>query len=248
MKKKLSELIKDFIGEDEVTDEEMEKLEKAEKEIPPDAAKALKAVVTTLSKFKGDFPDEIKECINTLAKYAAYGYGYPAKKSEKSEEEEEEDVEKAGAKLSKATRELIKNVVVGYKLLEKSMEALKALVKEDTQKSAEMLLIEEKMNELSEKMEKLFQKKLKEEEEKKKKTKTKKEQGEKEDEEEEEEIEKEEEEEEEAEAEIKKEMKSLKKRLEQLEEKKGTKKSLTGQDEDEPTESQWPSFFQEEKK
>jgi hypothetical protein len=248
MKKKLSELIKDFIGEDELSEEEIEELEKAEKKIPPDAAKALKAVVTTLNKFKADFPDEIKECINTLAKYAAYGYGYPAKKAEKPDEEEEEDVEKAGAKLSKATRELIKNAVVGYKLLEKAMEALKTLVKEDTQKSAEILLIEEKMNQLSEKMDQLFQKKSKEEEEKKKKTKTKKEEKEEEEVEEEEE---EETEEEEAEAEVKKEMQILKKRVAQLEEKKGTKKSLTGQDEEEEeTEksSKWPSFFQEEEK
>lgn len=251
MKKKLSDLIKDFIGEDELSEEEIEELEKADKVIPPAAAKALKAVVTTLNKFKGDFPDEIKEVINTLAKYAAYGYGYPAKKTEKQEEGEEEDVEKAGAKLSKATRELIKNVVESYDALQKRMEALKALVKEDAQKSAEILLIEEKMEQLSEKLDQLVQKKSKEEEEKKTKTKTKKKEKEEaeEDEEEIEKEEKEDEEDEEAEEEIRKELKGLKKRLAQLEEKKGTKKSLTGQDEDEEeTEksSKWPSFFKEE--
>jgi len=246
MKKKLSELIKDFIGEDELTDEEMEKLEKAEKEIPPEAAKALKAVVASLTKFKADFPDEIKECINTLAKYAAYGYGYPAKtKKEKEEKEgEEEDVEKAGAKLSKATRELIKNVVEKYKTLEKAVNALESLIKTDAQKSAEIILIEEKMDELSEKMDKLFEKKAEAEKEKKKKVKTKKEKDEEDEEEEEEEEEKEKEEEE-----VEKEMKGLKKRVEQLEEKKGTKKSLKGQDEDETEKSsQWPSFFPEEEK
>jgi len=242
MKKKLSEMIKDFIGEDELTDEEMEKLEKAEKVIPPDAAKALKAVVATLSKFKADFPDEIKECINTLAKYAAYGYGYPAKKEKEEKEGEEEDVEKAGAKLSKATRELIKNAVEKYKTLEKAIIALESLIKTDAQKSAEIILIEEKMDSLSEKMDKLFEKKAEAEEEKKKKVKTKKEKVEDEEDEEEEEEEKEKEEEE-----VEKEMEGLKKRVKQLEEKKGTKKSLKGQDEDETEKSsKWPSFFPEE--
>lgn len=242
MKKKLSELIKDFIGEDELTDEEMEELEKAEKVIPPAAGKALKAVVATLSKFKADFPDEIKECINTLAKYAAYGYGYPAKK-EKKDEEEDEDVEKAGAKLSKATRELIKNAVEKYKTLEKAIVALESLIKSDTQKSAEILLIEEKMDNLSEKMDKLFEKKaeVETEAEKKKKTKTKKKKGEDEEEEEEEE----EEEVKKDEEEVRKDLKAIAERVEHLEEKKGTKKSLKGQDEEE-SESKWPSFFKKE--
>ena len=241
MKKKLSELIKGFIGEDELTDEEMEELEKAEKVIPPAAAKALKAVVATLSKFKADFPDEIKECINTLAKYAAYGYGYPAKKSE---EEEEEDVEKAGAKLSKATMELIKNVLEKHVPLDKALKALEALIKPGTQKSAELLIVEKKVEELSDKMDKILEKK----EEKKTKTKKKEEEEEEEEEDEEEDEEekkKEEEEEEEVVKEAKKDLNELKKRVENLEEKKGTKKSLKGQDEEE-SESKWPSFFKKE--
>jgi len=211
--KKLSELLIDFIGGDELEDEDIEKFEKAEKKMSPEAVKSLKGALNILKKFKAEFPDDVKEAINTLAKYAAYGYGYPAKKSD----EEDEDVEKAGAKLSKATRELIRSVVDKSKILEKAVKALETLVKDDAQKSAEVALIEEKMDELTEKIDKLLKKK-----------KTKK--GYPKDLEEKEE---EEEEEEEEAKEAEKEIKKLQKRIKNLEEKKGTKKSLKGQDEDE---------------
>ena len=217
--KKLSELLIDFIGEDELEEEEIEKFEKADKKLSPQASKALKGALNILKKFKAEFPDEVKEAINTLAKYAAYGY--PAKKKE---DEEEEDLEKAGAKLSKATMELIKSVVEKGKPLEKAIKALSALIQKDAGKSAEMIALEEKLDATLDKIDKLLKKKKKTKKEKKE---------EEEDEDEDEDKDEEEEDEDEEVEEAEKELKKLKKRIKKLEEKKGSKKSLKGQDDDE---------------
>lgn len=102
----LIELLKDFLGEDtELTDEEIEKAGKLSEE----AAKAISSAVSALNKFKDDFPPEILSALKTLTKFASYGY--PAKKAEEVDFlKEMVDLEKAGARLSKATIEDLKKV------------------------------------------------------------------------------------------------------------------------------------------
>jgi len=128
--KTLSEILKTFLEEDdeELTEEELELVEKAEEKIPPEAGKALKGALSLLSKYKGQYPDDVKTAINTLAKFASYGYA-----AEKADDDE--DVKKAGAKLSKDTVSRLKKIVA---LLEKAPEALKllkGLIPESAQKS-----------------------------------------------------------------------------------------------------------------
>lgn len=230
--KSLSEILIDFIGEDELTDDEIEKFEKAEKKMSSKAIKALKGALNVLKKFKEEFPDDVMESINTLAKYAIFAPPASVKKKEdEDEDEDEQDLEKAGAKLSKATMELIKSVVEKGKPLDKAIKALAALVQKDSGKSAELLVIEEKMEELSEKLDKALKKK-------KKTKKEKKEEDEDEDEDEEDEKDEDEEEDEEETKEAEKEIKKLKKRIKNLEEKKGTKKSLKGQDDEDVDEEE----------
>ncbi|NVM21425.1 MAG: hypothetical protein HWN68_06560 [Desulfobacterales bacterium] len=99
------ELLKSFLGEDEITDEDIEKANK----VPEAALKAIKGAVNILNKYKADFPPEILNALKTLTKYAAYGY--PSKRVEKVDLSDLLDVEKAGAKLSKATVEELKKVL-----------------------------------------------------------------------------------------------------------------------------------------
>jgi len=122
--KELKELLKDYLGEDFSEDE----FEKAAK-LSDKAMDALKEALTTLNKYKGDFPDELKKAVGALAKYA--GYGYPTKKSEGPyklekviEALEKAHLEKSGAKLSKSTREQI----------QKAIDALKKLLEQDLKK------------------------------------------------------------------------------------------------------------------
>jgi hypothetical protein len=133
MEKELTELIKAMV--DDVKDEDLEKA----KQIPEDAAKALKEALTTLNKYKGDYPDDVLTAIKTLTKYASYGYGYPQKKGE---DLSKEDIEKLGAKLSKATLEqlkMAKDIIGGLDLksLKKVTEIIDKLIQgADIEKSA----------------------------------------------------------------------------------------------------------------
>ena len=122
--KEIKELLKDCLGED-FSEEEFEKAEK----LSDKAADTLKGALNILIKYMGDFPDELKKGVGVLAKYA--GYGYPVKKSEEPyklekviEALEKAHVEKAGAKLSKSTREQI----------QKAIDALKKLLVQDLKK------------------------------------------------------------------------------------------------------------------
>jgi hypothetical protein len=215
--KKLSDIIKAFLEDDdeELTDEELELIEKAEKKIPPDAQKALKGAITLLSKYKAQYPDDIKSAINTLAKFAAYGYG-----AEKAADEDDEDVKKAGAKLSKDTVSKLKKILA---LIEKAPEALKLL--------KEMLPTDAKKSDLENKVDKLLieidglKKGLGDEDEddedededvKKKKKKVKKD--------------------DEDEDEILEKLENLEKTINKIAKQKGIKKSIAGQDDDEEDE------------
>ncbi len=104
----LIEILKDMLGPDtELSDDEVKKA----KELTEDAAKAIAGALKILNKYKDDMPDDVLGAIKTLAKYASYGY--PAKKSADEVDfvAELTDVEKAGARLSKATIEELKKAI-----------------------------------------------------------------------------------------------------------------------------------------
>lgn len=150
--KELKELLKDYLGED-FSEEEFEKAEKLSDKV----LNALKGALNILNKYKGDFPDELKKAVGVLAKYA--GYGYPAKKSDEPyklekviEALEKAHLEKAGAKLSKNTREQI----------QKAIDALKKLLEEDIKKDTGNGEIKKELEEIKKSLEKLEKKAEKE--------------------------------------------------------------------------------------
>jgi hypothetical protein len=99
------ELLKKFLGDEDVSDEDIEKA----KTLSEKAVKAIKGALNILNKYKEDMPSDVLTAIKTLTKYASYGY--PAKKAEITDEEFiEEVVEKAGSKFSKATLEQLKKI------------------------------------------------------------------------------------------------------------------------------------------
>jgi len=95
----LKKLLEEYLGE-EINEKDFKKAEK----LSDKALNAIKGALKLISKYKEDFPDDLKKAIGVLAKYAGYGYGYgyPAKK---------EGIEKVGAKLSKSTIEKIISVI-----------------------------------------------------------------------------------------------------------------------------------------
>lgn len=120
--------LKKFMAPDEeegdeegaLTEEEIEKAEK----LSDKAMTAIKGALNILNKYKADMPDDVLKAIQTLAKYASYGY--PAKK---------EDIDKAGAKLSKTTRDQIQKALDFIKESPKAIAALKALLGQEVQKT-----------------------------------------------------------------------------------------------------------------
>lgn len=150
MKKKLSEILKAFLEEDdeELTEEELDIIEKAEKALDPDAKKALKGAIVLLSKYKGQYPDDVKSAINILAKFAAFG---AAEKAADEDDDDEPTLKKAGAKLSKDTVSKLKKI---FALMEKAPEALK-LLKDMLPESAKKSDVENKMDEILEEISEL---------------------------------------------------------------------------------------------
>lgn len=112
-------IYKSVFGE-ELTEEQIQKAN----ELPKEALNAIKSSVKTLERYKDDFDADLKDALKTLTKYSSYGYGYPAKKSDEELNKEFiaelTDVEKAGKRLSKATKDE----------LEKIMNIIKAMLKE----------------------------------------------------------------------------------------------------------------------
>jgi len=95
---KFIEILKSFFEED-LKEEEIEKAKK----LPDAALKAISGALNILNKYKDVFPEDVLNAIKTLTRYASYAY--PEKSAELSDEEFVEMLEKAGAKLSKATKE-----------------------------------------------------------------------------------------------------------------------------------------------
>jgi len=81
MDTELITLLKEYFGEDIKID-----VEKKE-ELSDKTLDAVKGALKLVNKYKADFPDDLKKAVGTLAKYAGYGYGYPAKKEKVSKAE-----------------------------------------------------------------------------------------------------------------------------------------------------------------
>lgn len=99
------ELIKNWLGEDELTDEQVAKIGEFDEEKIKEFTKAIEE----LDEYKDSMTDEFKAAAITLMKSAIYDY--PVK-----DVEVEFDIEKAGASLSKATKaqlEKIKGIIDG---------------------------------------------------------------------------------------------------------------------------------------
>lgn len=117
---KLIELMKEFIDDDILTDEVKEKIEKG---ISKEDIKVLKDSLSLLSKYKEDFPVEVVKAIGVLIKCAGIGMATkPVKK------DDSEDIDKAGARFSKETTKLLKEVVAKLENMADAIAGLKKLV------------------------------------------------------------------------------------------------------------------------
>lgn len=142
LKELIEKLFEDDEGEEELTEEELEQIEKAETKIPKDALNAVKGALNLLTKYKSVLPDDVQAAIKALAKVAAYGYGYPAKKKGDDEDEEDDGVAKAGARLSKDTVGKLKKI---FAMIEKAPDAvklLKELIPTESKKGDTEVLVE----------------------------------------------------------------------------------------------------------
>lgn len=140
MNKELKDLLDSYFDEEVSFAPEEFELEKAE--LSDKALNAIKGALKLISKYKADFPDDLKGAVGVLAKYASYGYGYPAKKKgevkkEEDKKVEDKDVEKSGKALSKDTVGKIKNVIKAINGLNSVIKALNDLLPEEDRKDLE---------------------------------------------------------------------------------------------------------------
>jgi len=141
MNKELKDLLDSYFDEEVSFAPEEFELEKAE--LSDKALNAIKGALKLISKYKADFPDDLKGAVGVLAKYASYGYGYPAKKKEEVKKEEDKkvgdkdvedkDVEKSGKALSKDTVGKVKSVIKAFNELQNVVKALNDLLPEGDQ-------------------------------------------------------------------------------------------------------------------
>ncbi len=134
--KELKDLLDSYFDEEVSFAPEEFELEKAE--LSDKALNAIKGALKLISKYKADFPDDLKGAVGVLAKYASYGYGYPAKKKaevkkEEDKKEEDKDVEKSGKALSKDTVGKVKSVIKAFNELQNVVKALNDLLPEGDQ-------------------------------------------------------------------------------------------------------------------
>ena len=185
---KLLEVLKKILGDDEISNDSIEKI----KGIPEDKIEGIRKALDEIEGYQENFPPALDEAFLSLAKSAVYDY--PVKESEL----DFEDIEKAGASLSKATVAQLRKI---QEIIEKLVgEKTKKLKKNDKDEFEIPEDIQAKLDKL-EKLEKA-------EKEKEEKDATEK-------------VEK-----------AEKEKEELLKRVEKLEKKKGTKKSIDGQGND----------------
>jgi len=119
------ELIKNWIGEDELTDEQTAKIGG----LGDEKIKELTKAIEEFEEYKENMPEELEKATLSLMKSAIYDY--PMKEAE----EAEFDIDKAGASLSKATKaqlEKIQGIIAG--LLKQKTEKDKGLSDEQVEK------------------------------------------------------------------------------------------------------------------
>jgi DNA repair exonuclease SbcCD ATPase subunit len=88
---------------------------------------AIKSAVTTLEKVFDDLPDDIKEAVRVLTKYAVYGYGYPppapAEPATAEEKKSDDDA------VSKRIDEVVKSIEALSESVNKRLEELDSKIK-----------------------------------------------------------------------------------------------------------------------
>lgn len=135
MNKELKDLLDSYFDEEVSFAPEEFELEKAE--LSDKALNAIKGALKLVNKYKADFPDDLKGAVGVLAKYASYGYGYPAKKKgevkKEEDKKEDKDVEKSGKALSKDTVGKVKSVIKAFNELQNVVKALNDLLPEGDQ-------------------------------------------------------------------------------------------------------------------
>ncbi len=222
MDEELKALLSEFFDDEDVAEIEKMATEVADvddvekqKKLSQQALNAIKGAFNMLNKYKADLPDDLAGALKTLAKYAAakaYPYPYPQKAK----------VDKAGAKLSKATREQLAKILALLKESPKAIAMLKTLLGQEVEKADDDDGQEGLSPEVEAKLAKLAEYEKAEKEQLEKDAKEK------------------------AEAE-KKAKEDLEKRVEALEKKKGIKKSIDGQEDDADDEDEkddnWPSLY-----
>lgn len=88
---------------------------------------AIKSAVSVLEKVFDDLPDDLKEAVRVLMKYAVYGYGYPPPAAEpaKADEKKAED----DAAISKRIDEVAKSVEALSEMVSKQISELETKIK-----------------------------------------------------------------------------------------------------------------------
>jgi len=87
---------------------------------------AIKSAVTTLEKVFDDLPDDLKEAVRVLMKYAVYGYGYPPPAAEPAKADEKKAEDDA---VSKRIDEVVKSVEALSESVNKRLEELDSKIK-----------------------------------------------------------------------------------------------------------------------
>ena len=119
------ELIKNWLGEEELTEEQTAKINALDDE----KVKELTKAIEEFEEYKENMPEDLEKATLSLMKSAIYDY--PTKEAK----EVEFDIDKAGASLSKATKaqlEKIKGIIDG--LLKLKTEKIKGLSDEQAEK------------------------------------------------------------------------------------------------------------------
>jgi len=124
---KMDELVKVLKEYLEIKDDKVEVLI-AKADLSEKAVEALKKALEILKKYKADFPDDLKEAVDTISKYAVsyYGYGSPEKDDKDTNVSKEDDKSKSQP-ASEAKDARVDQLVTQVAELTKSLEAVKTL-------------------------------------------------------------------------------------------------------------------------
>jgi hypothetical protein len=130
MDKELEKLLKSYFGD---------KWAVAKKDLTEEAVKALKDALTSVNKYKDEFPDELKSAVGVLADYASSGYGYPEKKETDEEKKKRLEAEAAAAAAAKKGDDAVSKIAETLKAdIAKSVADLTKAVTDSTEASKKM--------------------------------------------------------------------------------------------------------------